>query len=82
MGYISGLINSYFWNLRWTFKHKHSFLVLMKFLTVNIIALTLNLTIMKILVGNLNINEYLSQIVAIGFSTIINFLGNNFWTFK
>jgi len=24
LGYIVGLINSYFWNLRWTFRHRHS----------------------------------------------------------
>ena len=36
IGYFMGLANSYFWNLRWTFKHKHSTQILIEFIIENI----------------------------------------------
>ncbi len=81
-GYLMGLVNSYFWNLRWTFKHQHSIGVLTKFIIVNILALTIKLIIMRILVENYLFQEIYAEVIAMGFAIIINFSGNRFWTFN
>ena len=82
IGYITAVFNSYFWNLRWTFKSKHSVNVFGKFVIVNIASLSLNLLIMRTLVEAMLIDELISQIFAIIGALIINFSGNNLWTFK
>jgi putative flippase GtrA len=82
LGYIVGLINSYFWNLRWTFKQKHSIGVLIKFVFVNIVALGLKLSVIYILVESLQIPELYSEVIAMGFAIVVNFGGNRFWTFN
>lgn len=82
LSYIVGLINSYFWNLRWTFQHQHSSGVLFKFIIVNVLALSLKLAIISILVESLQIPELFAEIIAMGFAIVINFGGNRFWTFS
>ncbi|MDZ7673277.1 MAG: GtrA family protein [Halanaerobiales bacterium] len=82
LGYIVGLINSYFGNLRWTFKQKHSIDVLIKFIIVNIVALGLKLSVIYILVESLQIPELYSEVIAMGFAIVVNFGGNRFWTFQ
>jgi len=82
LGYIVGLINSYFWNLRWTFRHRHSSGVLVKFIIVNVIALSLKLTIISILVESFLMPELFAEIIAMGFAIVVNFGGNRFWTFS
>ena len=82
LGYIVGLINSYFWNLRWTFRHRHSAGVLVKFIIVNVIALSLKLTIISILVESFLMPELFAEIIAMGFAIVVNFGGNRFWTFS
>ena len=79
---MAGLANSYFWNARWTFKANHSKEKLIKFIIVNIVALSINLITLKITVDIYHINELISQVIAIFFALIFNFLGNNLWTFK
>ena len=82
LGYVFGLINSYIWNLRWTFKSNHSNRILIKFILVNFVALSVNLISMRVMVEKIEMNEFIAQIIAIGISLIVNFGGNNFWTFK
>lgn len=82
LGYLAGFINSYYWNLRWTFKSNHSNMILLKFVIVNVVALSVNLLIMRLLVEKMAIDEFISQFVAIGIALIVNFGGNNFWTFR
>lgn len=82
LGYTTGLINSYFGNLRWTFKTNHSNKIFINFILVNIIALFINLLVMYILVEKMAINEFIAQIVAICIALVVNFVGNNFLTFR
>jgi putative flippase GtrA len=82
LGYVMGLVNSYFWNLRWTFKHQHSTGVLVKFIIVNLIALSLKLSVISVLVEVYAIPELYSEVLAMGFAIVVNFGGNRFWTFK
>jgi putative flippase GtrA len=82
LAYCAGLVNSYLWNLRWTFQKEHSGRVLIRFIIVNIIALSFKLLLLKIFVEGLNLDQLYSEGLAIIFSTILNFIGNNLWTFR
>lgn len=81
-GYMVALTNSYIWNLRWTFKKNHSFDILYKFFVVNVVSLTLNLLILRLLVENNIFPVLVAQIFAVLGALLINFTGNRLWTFK
>jgi len=82
IGYFMGLVNSYFWNLRWTFKHRHSTQILIKFIIVNILALGFKLINISIFIEIFNILELYSEVLAMIIAIVINFGGNRYWTFK
>lgn len=82
VAYVLGIVNSYFWNTRWVFKDSNADNTVIKFIIVNIVALAASNLCIFILVKNMNINMYISQIVAIGFSMVINFVLNKTWTFE
>lgn len=83
-GYVVGIINSFILNKKWTFQdsQKKVFYQLIKFITLNIGSLGINLLLMYICVDKLNVSKVLSQIIAIGFSTIVNYVGSRFIIFK
>lgn len=80
--YFTGLLNSYFWNLRWTFKKRHSRDVLFKFIIVNIVSLGSKVLIVYFMVEYLQYSELVSELIAMSFAIVLNFVGNNFWTFN
>lgn len=80
--YIAGLLNSYFWNLRWTFKEEHSNKIFLRFLLVNLIAVLCKILLMYFIVEYFDYNKLIAELLAMSFVILLNFLGNNFWTFK
>ncbi|MCI0765066.1 GtrA family protein [Bacillus sp. TL12] len=81
--YLIGVANSYYWNKNWVFESKNKDVSLFfKFLTVNLIVLTVNTISLFILVDKLFINKFISQIFSIGVGMIINFFLNKLWTFN
>ncbi len=80
--YFAGLLNSYFWNLRWTFKEKHSNKVLLRFLLVNLLAILCKLLLIYFIVEYCQYNKLIAELAAMSFVILLNFLGNNFWTFR
>jgi putative flippase GtrA len=84
IGYLAGLINSYFLNRGWTFQAgaKKKSLEFTQFVLVNLIALGVNLAVLELFVGFGGIRPEVAQIFAILFSLTANFLGNKFWTFR
>jgi putative flippase GtrA len=82
ISYCLGLLNSYIWNLRWTFQKQHSRRVLIRFIIVNTFALSFKLLLLKFFVDYTNLGKLYSEGLAIIFSTILNFFGNNFWAFR
>ncbi|MBM3206488.1 glycosyltransferase family 2 protein [Candidatus Pacearchaeota archaeon] len=53
-----------------------------KFLIVSICALIINLAVLYSFTELLGVYYLISQIIAIGFSFILNFIGNKIWTFS
>lgn len=83
VGYCAGLINSYIMNKKWTFRTTgvRVHIEFVKFIMVNLISLFVNLAALKYAVDHIGIIPEVGQIIAIVFSTIVNFLGNKLWTF-
>jgi putative flippase GtrA len=84
ISYSLGIINSYILNKHWTFQDldKKVFFQLLRFITINLVSLGINLLIMYILVDKLYLDSMLSQILATGFSTVSNFLGSRILVFR
>lgn len=83
IGYISGIANSFIWNKIWTF-HDHSSNLLgqfIKFLAINIISLGINIIVLFTLVENLHLAKNIAQLVAMGFSTVSNYMGSKIMVF-
>lgn len=85
ISFSAGVLNSYAWNSRWTFKEqrrktKKQFL---QFVCVNILSLGVSLGGMAICIDVLHIpNETLCNIIVVPLSMLVNFLGNRLFVFK
>lgn len=83
-GFCAAVAHSYFLNKFWTFKRRGSRIheEFGKFFLVSILSLCVNLTGMAVLVELLAVHPPLAQLVTIGITLVVNFLGNRFWTFR
>jgi putative flippase GtrA len=84
IGYCAGLINSFILNKRLTFRTMgtRTDIEFAKFVLVNVLALATNLGALKVFVSLIHLIPEVGQVFAIGFSIVINFLGNKIWTFS
>ena len=84
VGYAAGVVNSFIWNLRWTFKSPdvqwRSSAI--RFTVVFGICYSLQLGVLTMLNSSLTIDPYYNQLIAMAFYTLINFLLNKYYTFK
>lgn len=83
VGYFAGVLNSLILNSNWVFKTDRMYLQLViKFITVNILSLIVNSSLLYIFVNTLHFDVKVCQLVAISFSMVINFLLNKIWTYN
>jgi len=84
LGYAAGILNSYLINRVWTFEveAKPQAGEFLRFVVVNIVAMGVNLGTLKLLVSGGGLLPELSQVLAIGSSLVVNFVGNKWWTFR
>jgi len=84
LGYCVGMVNSYILNKRWTFYDNEKVILnqFIKFVTVNLMSLSINLLVMYTLSGKLHWDNMNAQIVATGFSIISNYIGSKLWVFR
>lgn len=83
IGYIAGVINSFFWNSSWVFKKsKRDLSLLIKFVIVNLITLAITSFILYIGVDKLNMSKYVAQIISTFIGILFNYTLNKLWTFK
>jgi len=97
-GYIVGLLNSFFWNRKWTFQSKNNWRKeFIKFVTAFLICYIPQLFLVNYLntvlagpdyrfyIGSHSLNisvAYICQLIGIVFYTSLNFLLNKYFTFK
>ena len=83
IGYCVGLVNSFIWNRRWTFRHSGEILPAVKrFLVVFLVAYMANLLTAMLLINETSINHYLAHAIATVPYTVIFYLGSRFVVFK
>lgn len=81
--FIVAVTNNFFWNRRWTFASTGDVpLQALRFFTVSIVALGVNLALLDLLVGPASLAPLLAQAVAVAVATPVNFVGNKLWTFE
>lgn len=83
--FIIAVTNNYFLNKVWTFKEslrEKVFVKWSKFLLISLLGLSVNLAFLYLFTSVFGIYYLVSQIFAIILATVVNFLGNKFWTFK
>ncbi len=85
IAFTISVIHNYFWNKTFTFEEDLKEKVVgkgLRFTIICIVALTVNLTVLFILVEFFGIFYLLAEIGAIGVAFFVNFFGNRFWTFR
>lgn len=82
-GYAAGMMNSFYLNRFWTFEAKAPAMTrLPRFVLVNALSFSVSTLILLLVVDVLGA-PYLPVLCAtLGIVTVINFLGNKFWTFS
>jgi putative flippase GtrA len=82
LGYTIALSNSFVLNKIWTFKHKSKDLkTIFNFLIIFIVSYLIQLFFLVLLI-NLGLNPYLSQVASTTVYVFTGFIGNKFVTFK
>ena len=83
IGYVVGLLNSFIWNRKWTFKSKTKVsATLFKFILTFAISYILQLGNLYLLLHFTFIDPYICQLLSIVVYTFINFILNKNYTFK
>jgi putative flippase GtrA len=74
--------NNFWWNRHWTFdaRHGHAGFQAVRFFTVSVIALGVNLIALELLV-RADMSDLPAQALAILIAMPFNFVGNKLWTF-
>lgn len=82
ISYIIGIIHSYFWNKKFTFKSKNkSPLELVKFIFVYIVNYLIGMIILYLLVDKLGINHYIAGMLNLIITTLISWFGHKYFSF-
>lgn len=83
-GYVAGLLNSFIWNKRWTFKGSSTGWRkgAVRFAVAFGICYVLQYVLILVLNSRLTIDHYYNHLIGMVFYTAISFLMNKFYTFK
>jgi dolichol-phosphate mannosyltransferase len=83
MAFVVAVLNNFYWNRHWTFKagDGHAGFQAARFFVVSLIALGVNLILLKVLVAA-GVGEFPAQAIAVICVTPVNFIGNKLWSFR
>lgn len=80
---IVGTIHSYFWNKFFTFESKSkSVSEFFRFIAVYAVTFAVSIGLKYLLNNVAKINVYISMIISLFVTTVISYLGHNFFSFK
>jgi putative flippase GtrA len=83
LSYLVGMLWSYYWNRRWTFKSQGNVASeATRFFCLQVGFLLLSASLLGLLVDRLHENPTLSWVGTAGLCTILNFFASRFWAFK
>jgi len=83
--FLVAVTNNFAWNRVWTFRTEapdgHPAHQGVRFLTVSVIGLGVNLVILELLISGAGLAELPAQAIAVAVAMPVNFIGNKLWTF-
>ncbi|MBR0026406.1 MAG: GtrA family protein [Clostridia bacterium] len=85
VSYSCGVLNSYFFNTRWTFQkeHKKSAKEFILFVVINLISLGVSLGMLYVCRNLFMIRiDFISNVIATVVSLVVNFIGNKLIVFR
>jgi len=85
ISYACGLLNSYFFNSRWTFRQekKYTKKEFIRFLIVNLCTLALSVILLRVCYESLGItNNLIAKGIVTIFVMLVNFIANKLFVFK
>jgi putative flippase GtrA len=84
VAWIVSAANNFVWNRHWTFKARDGQVHAQaaRFFLVTLLALGANLIVLRILVESAGMDKVVAEVLALGASTPLNFLGNKLWSFR
>jgi putative flippase GtrA len=83
LSYFVGMLWSYYWNRRWTFKSQGDVAAeALRFFSLQIGFMLLSASLLGFLVDRLGLNPSLSWLGTAVLVTVLNFLASRFWAFK
>ena len=83
-GFIAGVFGGFYLNKNWTYNDKNnkSKTLLWKYFSLYLTSLLISLIFLKITVDYIGLNPEIANLLAIGITTCINFIGTKFMVFK
>lgn len=82
ISYIIGVIHSYIWNKKFTFKSNNkSILEVIKFIGVYVINYLIGLAFISLFIKVFGINEYLAGALNLVVTTLISYFGHKYFSF-
>lgn len=84
VSFAVAVTNNFILNKYWTFgRSEGDFLAQAgRFLIISVSSWALNMFMLRLLIEDANLNQYVAQAFAISMVTISNFLGNKLWSFR
>ena len=83
--YSCGVLNSYIWNRKWSFKAKNKWSrqEFLKFVVVNLVSLGVATVILYLCIDVFHVgSDFIAKLIATPFALIVNFTGNKLFVFK
>ncbi|MBJ6132066.1 GtrA family protein [Ochrobactrum sp. Q0168] len=81
-GYVAGLVNSYFGNMKWTFRSESSWTRTLRFLVAFGICYAVNVYVLHLSLPLAQYQVLMPQVVAMTSYTVLFFILSRAWVFK
>ncbi|MGA9172747.1 MAG: GtrA family protein [Thermoactinomyces sp.] len=84
LSYSAGVINSFVFNRKWTFRvtRKVNVLEALKFFLVNVFSLLVSSGLLFVLHDVNHLNLWFAKLAATGGGIVVNFIGSRLWVFS
>lgn len=84
LSFTTGMINSFIWNRKWTFKVKNKIKMseITRFIILNLLALTSINFLLSLLYEEMGWSLLVSKMAATSIGVIITFIGSRLWVFQ
>jgi putative flippase GtrA len=84
ISFAVAVTNNFLLNRYWTFSaYEGEFMSqARRFFIISLTSWALNMLLLRLLIEDADLNQYVAQVLAVSTVTILNFLGNKLWSFR